>query len=64
MIGETRVLANSGYGTPICQTLNQAEFWNVRIQGFADEWPKIGRARLCLRKFGLDSICILPEIVS
>jgi hypothetical protein len=25
MIGETRVLANCGYGTPICQTLNQAE---------------------------------------
>jgi hypothetical protein len=24
MIGETRVLANCGYGTPICQTLNQA----------------------------------------
>jgi hypothetical protein len=25
MIGETRVLANFGYGTLICQTLNQAE---------------------------------------
>jgi hypothetical protein len=25
MIGETRVLANSGYGTPICQTLNRAD---------------------------------------
>jgi hypothetical protein len=24
MIGEIRVLANYGYGTPICQTLNQA----------------------------------------
>jgi hypothetical protein len=26
MIGETRVLANCGYGTPTCQTLNQADF--------------------------------------
>jgi hypothetical protein len=29
MIGETRGLANCGYGTPMCQTLNQAKFWNL-----------------------------------
>jgi hypothetical protein len=30
MIGETRVLANCGYRTPVCQTLNQARFlWNM-----------------------------------
>jgi hypothetical protein len=26
IISETRVLANCGYSTPICQTLNQAKF--------------------------------------
>jgi hypothetical protein len=32
MVGETRVLANCGYGTPICQTLNQAQITSaVRI---------------------------------
>jgi hypothetical protein len=32
MIGETRVLANCDYGTPICQTLNQALFCNYSRQ--------------------------------
>jgi hypothetical protein len=27
IISETRVLANCGYVTPICQTLNQAQVW-------------------------------------
>jgi hypothetical protein len=31
MIGETRVLANCGYGTPICQTLDHAGISNVSI---------------------------------
>jgi hypothetical protein len=32
MIDETRVLANCGYRTPICQTLNQAEIWAVAVK--------------------------------
>jgi hypothetical protein len=31
MTGETRVLANCGYGTHICQTLSQTGVFNVSI---------------------------------
>jgi hypothetical protein len=38
MIGETRVLANCGYGSLICQTLNQAEFSAVLIEPTFFQW--------------------------
>jgi hypothetical protein len=52
MICETRVLANCGYGNPICQTLNQAKL----LVPF-DRWPPIAVARRVELQWPVANVC-------